>query len=262
MEILQRQKILFYAAAAVCVLACGYLPIYCGAPLLTVCLAVLARARFGFWGASALALPSLSRSSWCFLATQMLCCYFATALFSGSLLWMFAAHHKFEIEWAPQWGVLVFQIFFQSLNEEILFRGWLLSDLKKRIWIAMILAFVFASSHLLTYGVFTAEVLSWQVFATLFLFGFATTLLVYRSGHIASVWALHAGWNTGRFVFSVKRNSPPEFLSEAEVFQILEGSIAVVLLACLFASIVLRQSFFVSNGLTTGLGDSKKNDLG
>ena len=238
MEILQRYKILFYTCAGFCALGCGFLPIYAGAPLLTLCLAGLARARFGVWGAQALALPVEFRSA----VPLGLLCYVGAAAVSGSVLWALAAHFNYTLEVAPGWKILAFQILFQSLNEEILFRGWLFQDLKKSIWVVLGLAAVFAVSHGLTYGVLSGETLSWQVFASLFLFGVATSALVVKNGHVAFVWALHAGWNTGHFGLQVTFPETGKLLSEAAVFKLLEGSVTVVLLACIFACFTLRYT--------------------
>jgi membrane protease YdiL (CAAX protease family) len=130
---------------------------------------------------------------------------------------------------------------FQALNEEMLFRGLLLGAWM-RSWnrpgtVSVVTAAVFSLAHLAFYALNSGVVLSPSALATLFAFGLAANWLFMRFGHIGYAYALHAGWNTVRFTAIYVPFARNDVLSEAQTFNLIEGSGPVLVLGLLVLAI-------------------------
>ena len=126
---------------------------------------------------------------------------------------------------------------FQPLNEEIVLRAILLGLLARiisnRFALSVLLAIVFSSLHFLLYKFGILETtLTISALLTLFFFSLAVNALFFTFGHIGYGFALHFAWNWWRFEGDISKNGIS--LNEAQTFNILEGSTAVLIsVACL-----------------------------
>lgn len=147
----------------------------------------------------------------------------------------------------------VISIFFQCLNEEMVFRGLLLAVILQRfgprsgVWVA--LSFVVA--HLLLYACNTVPenrgLVSPLALGSLFLFALTCQNLFLYTGSIVFPLALHLGWNLNRFAGGLLLSTPEGHMREVDTFNLIEGTWPVFLLACSLWCLVcgcVRLHFF------------------
>lgn len=142
--------------------------------------------------------------------------------------------HGYQLGFGSHWQFSSFvNSFFQSLNEEFLFRALLINGLLFLGWsqtkIVFIPAVFFAFSHWFFYKFNLSHVnhgtVELKALLTLFFFGVSMSLIFLKTKIIIIPFALHAAWNFNRFALGLVKsdepyNSVPEFLS----FNLLEGS--------------------------------------
>ena len=143
----------------------------------------------------------------------------------------------------------------QSLNEEFVLRslllaftlGWLLKFKRNStvrsatpVLLCATLALGFSVLHGLYY-LLLSEIILWpRTLLTLALVGFSFQALYLWSGHIYYTLAIHAGWNlvrfSGRFYQrSADGGNHTEYIPYAASFNMLEGSLPVLLFAAVMA---------------------------
>jgi Type II CAAX prenyl endopeptidase Rce1-like len=128
-------------------------------------------------------------------------------------------------------------LLFQSLNEEILFRGLLigllLQYMRSKALISVGLACIFSSAHFLLYRFANPlhVALSWTALLTLFLAGAAMNNLYLTFRHVGFSWALHAGWNIVWLPAAVYDAVTHDRLHEPQVFDRILGAPAIAAVA-------------------------------
>lgn len=131
----------------------------------------------------------------------------------------------------------------QVFHQELVLRGLLLGAVAKRFGatfgVASGVAGFFALLHPLLFWYQGTAVLPWTAVASLFLFGLATNLVFFRSGHIGFCFALHAAWNLRRFGAEYGDFDGRLRISEAESFAVFEGSGLAVMAGLLGVAAVL-----------------------
>lgn len=88
-------------------------------------------------------------------------------------------------------GLLLVCFAVQASVEEILFRGWLLSAMARKLNVAIAVGAVSTVFALLHYD----PQQRWLVTVNIFLFGVFTCVWALKAGHIWGVMGWHAGWN-------------------------------------------------------------------
>jgi membrane protease YdiL (CAAX protease family) len=131
---------------------------------------------------------------------------------------------------------------FQPLNEEIVLRALLLGLLANlcshKMTLSISTALIFAALHqamyaLSPFGLLTP--LNMEALITLFCFSWAANALYFATGHIGFGVVLHVAWNVWRFFGPIYQNGLE--LNEAQTFNILEGSIPVMVLVSLMCGL-------------------------
>jgi membrane protease YdiL (CAAX protease family) len=150
-------------------------------------------------------------------------------------------------------------LLFQSLNEEIFFRGVLLALLVRRLRRPLLtsagLAAVFAAAHYLLYR-FPNPLhvsLSWAALVTLFCVGLAMNNLFLAAGHIGFAWAFHAGWNVIWLPATVFDARSGQRLREPEIFDRMLGTPQMVVISAAAAAISLVVLAFCRRDWRLGL---------
>ena len=135
---------------------------------------------------------------------------------------------------------------FQALNEEILFRGLLVSLVIKLvrltsvvsvILISLGLALVFPAAHFVLYRYSNPMhlALSLAALGTLFCAGVAMNNLYLAFRHIGFSWALHAGWNVVWLPATFYDAATNRLLYEPQIFERVLATPAVVAAASTIA---------------------------
>ncbi|MFZ4077716.1 MAG: CPBP family intramembrane glutamic endopeptidase, partial [Legionellaceae bacterium] len=141
-------------------------------------------------------------------------------------------------QWNLGWALMPLT---QSLLEELVLRALLLNGMLfyfQRIkLISIFAAMIFMVWHLIFFHLAQGAWLSNVTLVTLFLFGYASNnfFLIYRN--IAIPFALHAGWNIIKFGGEYLDKATSERISEAQVFNAVEGSWTVLTLALGLAAV-------------------------
>jgi len=142
---------------------------------------------------------------------------------------------------------------FQVLNEEIIFRSLFIGNLSEKFKnpgkLSTISGGLFAIMHfILYYFGFEKVTLSLSCLTSLFLFGFITSLIFIDTRHIGYTFALHFGWNLKKFGGQYISTSTHSAFKEAQIFNIIEGSLQVLMTVLLFTIgyYIFRKSFRVS----------------
>ncbi len=183
-----------------------------------------------------------------FFGAALLCCLF-------SLISYFVIQHSLSSEytlgWNPDgWGFLLFvNNLFQSLNEELIFRALLINLLLywgvKQWKIIVFPALFFSLLHWVFYRFNVSSEnqgsLSFSALCSLFFFGLSVGLIFLKSKKVLIPWALHAAWNFNRFRI-IKVEAPSERINEALTFNVIEGSLGVVVLS--FVLLVICYFFY------------------
>ena len=156
--------------------------------------------------------------------------------FTARFMIQWALPKEYALDLTQGWGYLtIITNLFQSLNEEMVFRGLLINAmlyLGFREWkIIFLPAIVFSLLHWVFYKFNLSHdnggTLSFSALTTLFLFGAATSMLFLKTRNILIPWALHSAWNFNRFSM-IKVDDPQGYINEALTFNILEGTFSVV----------------------------------
>jgi membrane protease YdiL (CAAX protease family) len=136
----------------------------------------------------------------------------------------------------------------QTLNEEMIFRGLLLSMLFRLGWkkwaIILIPALIFSFLHWVFYyhnlSPTNQGVVDFSALITLIFFAVAMNILFVRTGSIILPWAIHLGWNFTRFGSAVVNlANPSERIPEFLTFNLIEGSNAVLLLSTILLGMTI-----------------------
>jgi membrane protease YdiL (CAAX protease family) len=141
---------------------------------------------------------------------------------------------------------------FQTLNEEMVFRGLLLTFLLNtrltRGPVVILPALIFGLFHWLFFKYNLASEnrgeLTLVALFTIILFGIATNALFVKTGSIALPWALHLGWNLNRFGSHISFVEDPLVkIPEVTTFNLLEGQYSVLFLSLVLALAALIYLF-------------------
>ena len=135
-------------------------------------------------------------------------------------------HHIFAVLLYP--ALIIFELTFQVLNEEIMLRAialQALSDkLKSPIVATCISSLVFSFLHLLLYSYSSEVFLDPLTLFNLFLFGVLSSSLYFKTGNIACSYAIHLAWNLNRFGRTHFSLTQLDYIREGVTFNFIEGS--------------------------------------
>jgi membrane protease YdiL (CAAX protease family) len=125
-------------------------------------------------------------------------------------------------------GWVLFPLF-QALNEEILFRSFLLDALgdwtQNKLFASVLSASGFVVAHAVFYPITQGGYLNFIALASLFCLSLALNRLYFRFAHIGFAFAIHAGWNLFQYGGNHFLSSPSGIpISEAELFNTIVGS--------------------------------------
>jgi hypothetical protein len=137
----------------------------------------------------------------------------------------------------------------QAALEELVLHGLLLSGLsalmpKNIRQVAIVSALLFMLWHLFFFPFTEGVWLSSMTLATLYLFGYASSLLFLVTRTIAIPLALHAGWNLVKFNGMLVDTNTLGSATQAASFNAVEGSSVVFVLAVTLVAFV--EFFFIS----------------
>lgn len=143
-----------------------------------------------------------------------------------------------SVRWQSGWLLILVTVLMQSFAEEVLFRTYLIGHLPAKVLsrpraVIVLSGCVFSLAHLINYRAAEGVFLSWAPLLALFLLGTSGTRLFLRQGHLLGAWGFHAGWNFVRFSFEF--SSHGQQVAESVTFELIEGSLAGLFIACLWA---------------------------
>ena len=143
-----------------------------------------------------------------------------------------------DIDWHLGWNL---QPFTQSLAEEIVFRAFLLRYLLQKsqndVFTCLLVALVFTLCHLVFFPISEGAWLDFSTLVTIFSFGLATNLISFQTRAIWILWGIHAGLNAVKFRSDFAADG--RLLSEAEAFNLVEGSGWSVLISSTLAVVAI-----------------------
>lgn len=167
--------------------------------------------------------------------------FFISSILSIGVLWLLTiVGMKGLFRFSPE---LLLTVPFQTLNEELLFRGLLFLTLVNfglggRL-LNLGLGLLFVVSHVAHYAFAEGVVLTVWAQLTLLFFVLATNVVTLETRSLAPAWAAHAGWNMARYSFVYSSPSGVGFATEGESFNVLEGMPLVTALTCAIAFFVV-----------------------
>ncbi len=171
---------------------------------------------------------------------------FATTLvFSRVLITSIAGHHGWVLQPTSDLLRPLFP-FFQTLNEELVFRALLLNTLLARRypkqWASLATAAIFVLAHVVLYPLSQGGPLSVMAIATLFFLALSGNELFLWTGSIALPWAIHAGWNLSQYGWGKWVGGAGVPVIEATSFNVFVGDTRTCLAAIILASLAFAAN--------------------